>query len=106
MSITHEATFEANIEAHLLGDGWHPLAPTAYDRKTGVFADEIIAFVQQSQPKEWAKLVTRHGGEAIAREKFVNAVVAALDHRGTISVLRSPVKDLSLIHISEPTRPY
>jgi len=93
VSITHEATFEANIEAHLLGHGWQRLPPSAYDRKTGVFGDEIIAFVQQSQPKEWAKLVTRHGGEAIAREKFVNAVVAALDHRGTISVLRSPVKD-------------
>ena len=93
VSITHEATFEANIEAHLLGHGWQRLAPAGYDRKNGVFGDEIIAFVQQSQPKEWAKLVTRHGGEAMARDKFVKAVVAALDHRGTISVLRSPVKD-------------
>ncbi len=29
MTITQEAAFEANIEAHLLGDGWHRLEPTA-----------------------------------------------------------------------------
>ncbi|MFZ2494292.1 MAG: hypothetical protein WAW60_00775, partial [Candidatus Saccharimonadales bacterium] len=93
MTITHESAFEANIEAHLLGDGWHSLDPAAYDRKTGVFGDEIIAFVRASQPKEWRQLVTRHGGEATAREKFLKVVVAALDHRGTISVLRSRIKD-------------
>ena len=93
MSVTHESAFEANIEAHLLGDGWLKLDPAAYDRKAGVFGDEIIAFVQASQPKAWKQLVTRHGGEATAREKFLKVVVAALDHRGTISVLRSPVKD-------------
>jgi type I restriction enzyme R subunit len=93
MAITRESAFEANIEAHLLGNGWHSLEPAAYDRKTGVFGDEVIAFVQASQPKAWHQLVTRHGGEATAREKFLKVVVAALDHRGTISVLRSPVKD-------------
>jgi type I restriction enzyme R subunit len=93
MSVTHESAFEANIEAHLLGDGWLKLDPAAYDRKAGVFSDEIIAFVQASQPKAWTQLVTRHGGEATAREKFLKTVVAALDHWGTISVLRSPVKD-------------
>ncbi|MEI2775084.1 MAG: type I restriction endonuclease [Tetrasphaera sp.] len=93
MSITHESAFEANIEAHLLGHGWHTLAPAAYDRKAGVFGDEVIDFVKESQPKAWEQLVTRHGGEATAREKFLKVVVDALDHRGTISVLRSPVKD-------------
>ncbi|WP_281965047.1 type I restriction endonuclease subunit R [Serinicoccus marinus] len=93
MSITKESAFEANIEAHLLGHGWHQVAPTAYDRKAGLFGDEVVAFVQDSQPKAWQQIVTRHGGEATAREKFLKVVSEALDHRGTISVLRSPVKD-------------
>ncbi len=93
MSITNESAFESNIEAHLLGGGWRKLDPAAYDRKVGVFGDEVIAFVQASQPKAWQQLVMRHGGEATAREKFLKVVVVALDHRGTISVLRSPVKD-------------
>src|SRR6476661_1678948 len=93
MSITKESAFESNIEAHLLGHGWHQLAPAAYDRKTGVFGDDVVEFVQASQPKAWQQLVTRHGGESKAREKFLKVVVDALDHRGMISVLRSPVKD-------------
>lgn len=93
MSITRESAFESNIEAHLLANGWGSPAPASYDRKTGIFGDEVIAFVRESQPKAWQQLVTRHGGEAMAREKFLKVVVDALDHRGTISVLRSPVKD-------------
>ncbi|MGL5827136.1 MAG: DEAD/DEAH box helicase family protein, partial [Nocardioides sp.] len=93
MSITHEAAFEANIEAHLLGHGWSSVGPTGYDRKAGLFPDEVIAFVQASQPKAWAQLVTRHGGEEAARAKFLTVVTDALDRRGVISVLRSPVKD-------------
>jgi dihydroxyacid dehydratase/phosphogluconate dehydratase len=58
-----------------------------------LFPDEVIDFVQASQPKAWQQLVTRHGGEVMARQKFLKVVADALDHRGTISVLRGTVKD-------------
>jgi len=93
MSITQESAFEANIETHLIGNGWHRLEPSAYDRKAGLFPEEVVAFVQASQPKAWQQLVARHGGEVMARHKFLSVVAEAIDHRGTISVLRSPVKD-------------
>lgn len=96
--ITHESAFEANIEAHLLAHGWSAPSPASYDRKQGIFPDEVIAFVQASQPKAWAQLVARHGGEAMARQNFAKVVVDALDHRGTISVLRDQVKD-SGVHV-------
>ena len=93
MSVTQESAFEGNIEAHLLGHGWDTVAQGGYDRRIGVFGDEVIAFVQASQPDEWERLVARHGGEATARTRFLKVVTDALDHRGTVSVLRSPVKD-------------
>lgn len=93
MTITQEAAFESNIEAALLDEGWHKLEPTAYNRSGGLFEDEVLAFVQQSQPKAWAQLVKRHGGDTTAKQKFIKVVSDAIDHRGTISVLRSPVKD-------------
>ena len=71
MTITQESAFESNIEAHLLGHGWGKVAPASYDRSLGLFPDEVVAFVQASQPKQWAQLVARHGGEPTAREKFV-----------------------------------
>ncbi|MFZ2501738.1 MAG: hypothetical protein WAW88_03555 [Nocardioides sp.] len=79
MSITQESAFEANIEAHLLAHGWDALAPTTYERKAGLFGDEVIAFVQASQPKAWLQLVTRHGGEFTARDKSLKVVEDALD---------------------------
>lgn len=93
MTITRESAFEANIEAHLLGHGWGRLAPSGYDRKLGLFPDEVVEFVKASQPKAWQQLVTRHGGEAIAVDKFLTVVVKAIEHRGTLDVLRNPVKD-------------
>uniref|UniRef100_UPI00248DB251 type I restriction endonuclease n=1 Tax=Dermacoccus nishinomiyaensis TaxID=1274 RepID=UPI00248DB251 len=93
MTVTQEKAFEANIEAHLLGAGWTSVHPTTYDRKRGLFPDEVIAFVEASQPKAWAQLVTRHGGEPAAREKFVTVVQQQVDHRGTLDVLRNGVKD-------------
>jgi len=96
--ITHESAFETNIEAHLLAHGWSKVAPGSYDRKLGLFPDEVVAFVQASQPKAWQQLVARHGGEAMARQKFVKVVADAIDHRGTVSVLRDQVKD-SGVHV-------
>lgn len=93
MSITQEKAFEAAIETHLLGNGWGKVAPGGYDRKLGLFPDELIAFVKDSQPKAWQQLEQRHGGTEMAREKFLAVVVKNLEQRGTLDVLRNPVKD-------------
>ncbi|MFZ2511906.1 MAG: DEAD/DEAH box helicase family protein [Gordonia sp. (in: high G+C Gram-positive bacteria)] len=93
MSNTTEATFEGNIEAHLLAHGWGSVASSDYDRDLGLFPGEVIAYVQASQPKAWAQLVARHGGESTARSRFLKALADAIDHRGTVSVLRGTVKD-------------
>ena len=66
---------------------------SSYDRGLGLFPDEVVAWVQTSQPKAWKQLVTRHGGETAAKQRFVKVVADAIDHRGTISVLRGRVKD-------------
>lgn len=93
MSVHEESAFEGNIEAHLTGHDWLTLDPSTYDRGLGLFGGEVIAYVEASQPKAWQQLVTRHGGATMARQKFLKVVADALDHRGTISVLRGSVKD-------------
>lgn len=93
MSNTTEATFETNIESHLLSHGWAAVAPSSYDRELGLFPQEVIAFVQESQPRAWKQLVARHGAEPTAKQRFLKVLSDAIDHRGTISVLRGTVKD-------------
>lgn len=93
MTNTTEAVFEGNIETHLTTNGWGAVSSSSYDRDLGLFPEEVIAFVQDSQPKAWQQLVNRHGGETMARQRLVKVVAGAIDHRGTISVLRGTVKD-------------
>ena len=93
MSNTTEAAFEGNIEAHLASSGWVSVSPSSYDRDLGLFPDEVISFIRESQPKAWQQLVSRHGGEATAVQRVVKVVADAIDHRGTISVLRGTAKD-------------
>lgn len=93
MSVHDEAAFETSIEEHLLNKGWLLTNPRSYDRKLGLFPDEFIAFLKASQPKQWAKLQLRHGGEQAARQKLLKRLADQIDQRGTIDVLRGVVKD-------------
>ena len=63
MTITQEISFEGNIEAHLLGHGWRHVTPEAYDKKLGLFPDEVIGYVRDTQPNAWKELCRKLGGE-------------------------------------------
>ncbi len=51
-----EAAFETVIEAHLLANGYTPVAPEGFDRERAIFPETVLAFIRETQPKEWAKL--------------------------------------------------
>jgi type I restriction enzyme R subunit len=91
--IVKESAFESSIEAHLLASRWSRLSAQGYDVGLGLVADELVAFIQASQPDEWDQLRTRHGSELKAAAKVAKRVADELTARGTIDVLRSGVKD-------------
>lgn len=93
MSVHQESAFEASIENHLVTHGWTQIDPKTYDVKLGVFPAEYVAFLQASQPKEWAKLVTNVGGETAATQKILQRLADQIDQRGSIDVLRGVIKD-------------
>lgn len=92
MTVHTEAAFEDTIERHLALHGWRSLAPSGYDRALGLFPDELLAFIEESQQKEWEQLKLRLGGEGAARVKVVEHVAKQLDTRGAIKVLRGHIK--------------
>ena len=51
-----EAAFETVIETHLLASGYTPVAPDGFDRERAIFSETVLAFIRETQPKEWAKL--------------------------------------------------
>jgi type I restriction enzyme R subunit len=89
-----ENAFEASIGEHLVGNGWIEGDPKEYSRTFGLNPDELVRFVESSQPEEWAKLVGLHGGRAAAVDKFTRRVASEITARGTVDVLRRGVKDL------------
>ncbi|MSU63767.1 MAG: hypothetical protein EXS31_15440 [Pedosphaera sp.] len=60
---------------------------SAFDLATMPDAEELAAFVQSTQPKEWAKLAKQFPGAE--REMLAAQVSALVAKRGTLEVLRN-----------------
>src|SRR5438132_624413 len=99
MAIEHkEIAFEDAIEASLLGPGgWLAGDPRDYDAQIGLDLKQLFAFVADTQPKEWAKLIAVGGGdEAHARQRLAKRVASQIDERGAVDVLRRGVRELGV----------
>jgi len=82
-----EETFEALIESHLLTHGGYvSAAPATYDRDRALLPDAVLAFVQATQPKTWAKLTAIHPADL--PKLFLNGLAKWMDTRGILSTLR------------------
>lgn len=57
----HEKAFETIIEAHLMSNGYVTLEGDDFDRERAVFPEVVLAFIRETQPKEWGKLEALHG---------------------------------------------
>jgi type I restriction enzyme R subunit len=93
----NELGLEEAIEATLLAASYVRSDPAVFDRSQGLDQDQLFAFVEATQPKEWANLVGRYGGQADeARSGFTKRLCHDLDHRGTVDVLRHGIVDLGV----------
>ena len=92
-----EKGFEAAIEAALLESGYRRSDPAEFDRRLGLDQEQLFAFIETTQPKAWADLVGRYGGEPEeVRKGFARRLAHELDQRGTVDVLRHGVVDLGV----------
>ena len=92
MSITTEHTFETAIVESLIqhGNYMQGNAPD-YSPELGMFKYEVIAFLQDTQPKAWEKMVGVHGADADNR--IIQRLFKELDLRGSLDVLRNGFTD-------------
>ncbi|WP_417334651.1 type I restriction endonuclease subunit R [Halarcobacter sp.] len=92
MSITTENTFEIAIEQALVQNGGYSIGdPNTYSKELGFFKDEILTFLQRSQPKKWEKISAIHGKDT--ENRVLQRLYKELDLRGALDVLRKGFVD-------------
>lgn len=90
MKPTSEAAFETAIESVLLADGYRKLSSSDFDRERAIFPDIALAFIRNTQTKEWDKLEALHGDET--GERVLQALCKWLDTHGALATLRHGFK--------------
>lgn len=100
MALHNEIQFETDICDHLAASGWLYAEPGAvgdasgYDTPRALYPDDIIAWLQASQPRAWESLTNSHG--AAAKGMLLDRLRKQLDERGTLEVLRVGIEMVGL----------
>lgn len=96
MSLHREINLEAQICDQLAAQGWLYAEGDAarFDRARALFPDDVVAWVQASQPKAWEALTKNHG--AAAEAMLLDRIRKQMDERGTLEVLRRGVEMIGL----------
>ena len=85
-----ESAFETVIEAHLLAHGYVPVPSAWFDRERAIFPRTALAFIRDTQPKEWARLealLAEQTGAQILRD-----LCGWMDTHGALVTLRHGFK--------------
>lgn len=86
-----EIDFENEIEHELISNGGYEKGdPHAYDAENALFPADVVAFVQHTQPKVWARLTMLD--EHKAPTMLLDSLVKELAAKGSLAVLREGFK--------------
>ncbi|MFO1432113.1 MAG: DEAD/DEAH box helicase family protein [Candidatus Competibacteraceae bacterium] len=92
MSDKHqEKHFETELVDCLTAGGWLEGEPAKYDRALALYPEDLIGFLQDTQPREWEKLSHNYGADAETR--LCERAVKLLDDLGALTLLRHGFKD-------------
>jgi len=89
MSLHLEVSFEDEVCDRLAANGWLYATgdAAAYDRTRALFPADLVAWVQETQPKAWEALASIHG--SAAEGTLLDRLRKSLDDRGTLDVVRN-----------------
>jgi len=96
MNLHQEHHFEREICAHLAASGWLYVEGDAaqFDRTSGLFLPDLLAWIEATQPETWQRLGRTHG--TALPLMLAERVRKSMNERGTLDVLRRGVEMLGL----------
>lgn len=94
---SRESVFQNDILTQMQSHGWQLGESKKYHKALALYPDDVIAFIQETQPEQWNKLA-QHFPETerhptATTDALLKTVEQALKHEGTLSVLRKPIKN-------------
>ena len=91
IDVSTEKRFEQDIETFMLSEeGGYTKTTDTYDVNSGLYVNTLIKFIQETQPKEWARFENANKVNPI--NKFIQAFNLACDEKGLIHTLRHGFK--------------
>src|ERR1035438_3116763 len=85
-----EMSFEIVIESHLLANGYTRIAEAGFDQARAIFPETVLAFIRETQEKEWKKLEALHGAKT--GEQIIADLCKWMDANGSLATLRHGFK--------------
>lgn len=85
-----EKYFEDYIVQQLAARGWQVGDSSGYDQAHALYPEDLVAWVQATQPKRWEKLVAGNGDKATVT--LMGRLAEVLNKEGTVHVLRRGIK--------------
>lgn len=86
-----EIDFENDIEIALTSQGGYVKGnPADYDAEHALFPKDMIAFIQQTQPKLWQRVVDLNKDKA--EPALINSLCKEIESKGVLTVLREGFK--------------
>jgi len=101
-NITYETVFQADIVTQMQAHGWQLGSPSGYQAETALYEQDVLDFVQTTQPQEWEKFCRTFPIDS--ERHFITALVKQLNKAdehstdqasrtyGTLGVLRHGLK--------------
>ncbi len=86
-----ETNFEDHIEERLNQSGYRSLPPSDYDKHRCLIPEELLAFIQNTQPTEYERLNREY--DETTPDRLLNRIAMQIQRRGVLDVLRKGVKD-------------
>ncbi len=101
-NLSYESVFQADIVSQMQVHGWQLGLASGYQRETALYEQDVLEFVQSTQPDEWDKFCRvfpidseRHFIDALVKQlnkADINATDRASRTYGTLGVLRHGLK--------------
>lgn len=89
--IHNEYQFEIDVCDYLTSQGWlYSKDDKGYDAERALFPEDLLGFIQDTQPKSWERLKSFHNGAS--QNTLLDRLVKVQDTEGTLHALRKGFK--------------